>query len=124
MKRPVIHNAAATTVPSSWSGMAILISRFTPDKDVYVEAPVKFISMKLVSAGINSIHAIVLGLLPRFPDRYAMNATAKPMQSPFIANAFPGNHGNSMGPSMTLARKAENTSITHGMPTDRAVEVE
>jgi hypothetical protein len=43
-------------------GTAILTSRFTPDRDVYVEAPVKFSITKLVSAGIINTHAATLNV--------------------------------------------------------------
>ena len=61
----------AVTVQSSCIGIAICISRFTPDNDVYVEVPVKFIKAKLVSAGMSSSHAITLGMLLSFSNRLA-----------------------------------------------------
>ncbi|HEC04002.1 MAG TPA: hypothetical protein ENI81_10750, partial [Phycisphaerales bacterium] len=51
------------TAKTNCAGTAILISRFTPDSEVYVEAPVKFITTKLVKAGIIRNHATVPGKL-------------------------------------------------------------
>ena len=56
--KPVIHNPSPTAAHAICAGNAIRISFFTPDNDVYVELPVKFMPMKLVTAGIRKSQLI------------------------------------------------------------------
>lgn len=56
---PITKSMIPITALDIWIGIAIRISFFTPDNDVYVELPVKFIPIILVAAGKRKSHPII-----------------------------------------------------------------
>jgi len=73
------------------SGIATFISFLTPDKDVKVEEPVKFIATKDATDVIIRNQAIISAKL--FPVVCNANKVAKratPVKNPFNANGLPG----------------------------------
>lgn len=79
-------------------GTAVFISFSTPDKDVKVEDPVKFIAIKEDRPPIIRNQEIIsTGELPRVPVNNRMTAASHPISKPFRENLWKGIQGNSNG---------------------------
>jgi hypothetical protein len=60
-------------------GSALFISFFTPERDVYVDEPVKFIARNDDTAGMMRNHAaFIRTIFPRNPVRHIINANKIP----------------------------------------------
>ena len=103
------------------SGTAHRISFFTPDSEVKVDAPVKFIARYAVIAGIRKNQARTSSL----PDQCSkaalrrtagIRATTNPRISPLRAKALPGNHGKRIGVKMVPANRAVTSAKAANRP--------
>src|SRR5512137_1278916 len=94
MKYDPIQRTTPTIPPPISSGKAQRISFLTPEREVYVDAPVKFIARYAEIAGIRRSQAIVskrpVGMI-QSPQRKANRRIAKriPRLKPFIEKARP-----------------------------------
>ncbi len=68
---------------------------FTPDSDVYVDAPVKFIVINDDIAAIKNIHPLVSSRPPVSFKSSKTAATVKPTEKPLNEKLLPGSHGSS-----------------------------
>jgi hypothetical protein len=57
IKKELSHNTRPQVAPAIWSGTALRISFLTPERDVNVEEPVKFMARYVETAGITGSHA-------------------------------------------------------------------
>ena len=81
-------------------GSAIVISLNTPDGEVYVDAPVKFIAKKADSAGKSSIYPIPKSRKgdENQPKLHIIRAMQiNPKRPPLKENALPGIKGSNIG---------------------------
>src|SRR4030042_4310161 len=93
------------------NGRAHRISFFTPEREVYVEAPVKFIAKKAESAGMSRSQASIskrpANVIPSFHrtiiKRKAVN---NPTETPLIEKDRPGSQGSKVGVKTAPARMA------------------
>ena len=93
-------NRSPITPVTIIGGKAFFISFLTPEGEVYVEAPVKFMARNEESAGNNSICPIAKSLFPdeNFFDLHIMAKVIPiPVSQPFNANALPGIYGSNNG---------------------------
>ena len=88
----------AIEVKAIWKGTAIFISFFTPDSDVYVDEPVKFIARKDERLGINKDQEIIPKIfVPSILVRNRIIETSNPVINPFTAKLRKGMYGRSIG---------------------------
>lgn len=107
----VIINTTPSVNKTSWIGTNIFISFFTPDKDVKVVAPVKFIERNEEIANESKSHPIMeMKSVVRTPDTRRMAKMILAMTNPLAAKYLEGIHGNNNGVKNAPARYAE--SIT------------
>ena len=79
-------------------GREVFISFLTPDSEVYVDEPVKFIARKEDTAGMIANHAALVRFVsPRNPIRLMIIANNNPAKNPFNENLLPGIHGSNAG---------------------------
>ena len=94
MTSKIIPRAAITICV----GMAVFISFFTPESDVYVEEPVKFIAIKEDMEETIMNQAIISYMLfPLVPRKNIISAVNAPAKNPLTENLFPGSHGKRAG---------------------------
>jgi len=100
------------------------ISFLTPDIEVYVDAPVKFIVRNDAAAGIISTQATVSrpGCMSLSSESAA--ATSRPAVKPLNEKLLPGSHGRRSGPIITPAMDAAMTINTIRMPFPAARRLE
>ena len=80
------------------SGKAVFISFCTPEREVNVEDPVKFIAMNEEIPPIMRNHEISSRkLLPRKPAKNNKIPVSNPIIIPFSENRLKGIHGNKAG---------------------------
>ena len=85
-------------VPAICEGSEIFISFCTPDREVNVEAPVKFTAINDEIPPISKNHDIISKMF--VPRKLKYNngiAMSQPIKSPFNENALKGMTGKSMG---------------------------
>lgn len=90
-----INPIAATII---CTGIAIPISFFTPDKEVNVEEPVKFIAINDDIQGIMKNHDMISKIL--LPRKFAKNkiiAVKSPIIKPLSEKLLKGIYGSSIG---------------------------
>ena len=81
-----------------WIGTAVFISCLTPDSDVKVEEPVKFIAINDDNPPISKNQEIIsYGDLPREPAQAIMPEIIQPTINPLAANLLNGIQGSKAG---------------------------
>jgi len=92
-------------VPKICAGKDIFISFWTPERDVNVEAPVKFIAKNDEIPPIIKNHDKISKMfVPRKLKYNSGIAKSQPVNSPFNENALKGITGKSMGVTTQPAR--------------------
>jgi hypothetical protein len=113
----VIHRRRPERAPAVWRGTAYRNSFRTPEREVIVEEPVKFMARKAEREGrASSQTALSHALEGKAPgsasEIRAVNSTAQrsPVRAPLSEKARPGSHGSRRGaaiaPAATVPRKA------------------
>ena len=88
------------TVPKICTGNEIFISFCTPDNDVNVEAPVKFIAINDEMPPTSKNHDIISKKLVPKKLKYSSNiAISQPIVTPFSENLLNGIRGKRIGVS-------------------------
>ena len=82
------------------------ISFLTPDGDVYVDAPVKFIVTKEDIGGNSRNHDSVIIVLPVNLKEIKKSTDKRPVKYPLTAKLLPGIHVRSNGPRTEPAKYA------------------
>ena len=107
------------------NGKANFISFLTPESDVNVDAPVKFIARNdEIPPIIRNHDTISIILVPKNPKYRSIGATKNPNKSPFNEKRRKGVHGSNIGFSTQPAKYAPSKFVKARPPEFKAESIE